>query len=333
MAKHQNIIPEGGLLFAPMEGITDAVYRKALHEVFPEWDRYSTDFLRLPSQGEYSDQKMIQHFGEDLFRSQAHKKKTTFQILTTPKCNNIHHIKLLDQLGFTHLDINLGCPSKRVNSHQGGAYLLSDLVALKGILTEARESFQGHLSAKIRIGYRDDKDFLSIIKLIEDEGIDSLTIHARTRDQLYLGKANWKYLKQAVETLKIPVIGNGDIWELNDISAMFQETGCHAVMLGRGALKTPWMAGLYQEHKENLNSLNEDFLLYERKKNIDSYFYTLEKYYKKNGKEEAGILRRFKAFSRYLFDDFENPQKVREGFFRSDSLEQFQENLNSLGQV
>lgn len=323
-------IPKGSLLFAPMEGITDEPYRMAIQEAFPEWSYLSTDFLRIPSQGEYSDKKILEHFGEKTFNHQKAKSKTAYQILTTAKANTIPHIQRLEKLGFDHIDINLGCPSRKVNGHLGGAYLLSDLAALKKIIGDIRSNFSGLFTAKIRVGFRDDKNFLDILRLLEDEGVEAITLHGRTRDQMYEGRANWAYVKEAVNALSIPLIGNGDCWSLSDIEQMFEETDCHAVMLGRGALKTPWMATLYEENKDHLSHVNEDYLLYERQKYLDYYFHLLERNYRKKGLDDDQLLRRFKAFSRYIFDDYPNSESLRSKFLRSRTLAEFQGNLDRL---
>jgi len=313
-----------------MEGITDEPYRQSIQEAFPEWSYLSTDFLRIPTQGEYSTKKIIEHFGERTFNNPKLKKKTAFQILTTTKANTQPHIKKIEELGFDHIDLNLGCPSKKVNSHLGGAYLLSDMESLKAVIKTIRENFKGIFTAKIRVGYRDDKKFEEILKLLEGEGVEAITIHGRTRDQMYEGRAKWSYIKNAVKAVSIPVIGNGDCWTLTDIAQMFEETNCYGVMLGRGALKTPWMGTLYSEYKKNLYSVNEDFLLYERKKYLDVYFDLLEKNYLRYGLDEEQLLRRFKAFSRYLFDDYDNGQELRTSFLRSRSLNEFQTHLGNL---
>jgi tRNA-dihydrouridine synthase len=164
----------------------------------------------------------------------------------------------------------------------------------------------------------------------EEEGVEAITIHGRTRDQLYEGRAKWCYIKSAVKLLSIPVIGNGDCWNLEDIGNMFQETNCHGVMLGRGALKTPWMGTLFEEYKGQLGSVNEEYLLFERKKYLDYYFYLLERNYKKVGLDDDKLLRRFKAFSRYLFDDYEGGDQLRSQFLRSRTLNEFKEKLEKL---
>jgi len=323
-------IPQGSLIFAPMEGITDGPYRMAIEEAFPEWSYLSTDFLRIPSQGIYSEKKIMDHFGiDEKLRSKA-LKRTSYQILTTIKSSTATHVQKINELGFEHIDLNVGCPSKKVNGHLGGAYLLKDLPVLKQIVREIRKNFNGVFTTKIRIGYHDDQSFTDILKLLEDEGADAITLHARTRDQLYEGRADWDYIKKAVDTVDIPIIGNGDCWTLHDIHNMFEHTQCHAIMMGRGALKTPWMATLYEEYRNQMNNLNDELIHRQRKNYIDYYFHLLERNYIRKGLDSEQILKRFKAFSRYLFDDYENPEQVRSSFLRSRALEEFKNNLEKL---
>lgn len=317
----------GSLLFAPMEGVTEESYRLAVSRAFPEWDLFATDFLRVPTMGHFKAQKILSHYGESVYKNQKLKKKTTFQILTSERANTQQTVELINELGFEHLDLNLGCPSKKVNAHKGGAYLLSDLPALKNILSTIRKSFNNCFTVKIRIGYKDTNNFEDLLKLIEDEGVEAITIHGRTREQLYRGVADWSYIKKAVEISNLPIIGNGDIWETADIDRMFNETGCHSVMIARGALKTPWLATLYKEHGKEIN---ESFLMQERKKYMEAYFYELEREYKREGKTEENILKRFKALSRYIFDDFDEDGILREGFLRSRTYNEFSDKLESL---
>jgi tRNA-dihydrouridine synthase B len=323
-------VPKGSLIFAPMEGITDGPYRMAIEEAFPEWNYLSTDFLRIPSQGLYSNKKILEHFGVNEKSWSKAMRKTSFQILTTMKSSTAEHVSRIQSLGIEHLDLNVGCPSKKVNGHLGGAYLLNDLPSLAHIVREIRTHFDGVFTAKIRIGYHNDKDFLNILKLLENEGVDAVTLHARTRDQLYEGKADWSYIRKAVENISIPLIGNGDCWSLHDIAQMFEQTGCHAIMMGRGALKTPWMATLYEEYRDQMHNLNDEYIHGQRKSFMDYYFHLLERNYIQKGFDDDQILKRFKSFSRYLFDDYENPEVVRSRFLRSRKLSEFKGHLETL---
>lgn len=322
----KQIYPEEGLYFAPMEGVTDESYRRVIHQAWPEWDYYCTDFLRIPKHGHYPAHKVLEHFGKKIFHSPIEKIKTGYQILTTDEVESTSVIEALNELGLRHLDVNLGCPSKKVNSHRGGAYLLSDRQALTTVITRLRSQFNGCLSVKMRVGYRNDENFEENLRQLEDLGVEAITIHGRTRDELYKGVARWDYIARAVEICRIPIIGNGDVWTVDDIESLFQTTGCYGIMVGRGALKTPWLATLYRQKVSH----NEGQLLELRKAYLEEYFELLEREYQTLPLTSGQILRRFKSFSRYLFDDFPNYEKVRGRFLRSETLEEFKGHLYAL---
>jgi tRNA-dihydrouridine synthase len=272
----------------------------------------------------------MEHYGPRIYAVPEWRKNNSFQILTTPKAQTQAVVEIIESLKFDHLDLNLGCPSKKVNSHLGGAYLLSDHQSLKMILQTIRKNFTGHFTVKMRIGYRDDKNFLDSLKLIEDQGVEAITLHARTREQLYKGVADWNYIKSAVERLNIPLIGNGDIWVVEDIENIFTKTQCHSVMFGRSALKTPWLAKLYKDYMEDQASIDETFLLFQRKNYLDEYFYALLKEYREINHQDSLILKRFKSLSRNLFDDYHDFETIRGRFLRAVSLEEFLEHLGNL---
>ena len=228
-------------------------------------------------------------------------------------------------MGFHHIDLNLGCPSKKVNGHRGGAYLLKDLVSLKKIVQTIRENYSGFFSAKIRIGFDDDKNFEDILHLLEDQGVELITIHGRTRAQQYEGKANWGYIASAVKKVTIPIIGNGDVWTVQDAIDFFHETDCHALMLGRGAMKTPWIATLYQEYLETGRVMPSEVLLQTRKEHLSYFFHVLEKYYRQAGLSDEKILKRFKALSRYTYDDYQNASSLKSSMLRTNELSHYKE--------
>lgn len=318
------------LLFAPMEGITDEPYRIAMLKTFPEWDQFFTDFLRVPTVGKINEKMIMEHYGPRIYSNENWRKKNSFQILTTPRAQTLAVVEILESLKMHHLDLNLGCPSKKVNSHLGGAYLLSDHTSLRNILQMIRKNFTGQFTVKMRVGFRNDANFSDTLKLIQDEGVDALTLHARTREQLYKGVADWEYISKAVSEVKIPVIGNGDIWVVEDIEKIFEKTKCHSVMFGRSALKTPWLAKIYKEYLSEDAHIDETFLLFERKKYLDQYFDALLLEYREIGWADNLILKRFKSFSRNLFDDYDDFETIRGNFLRSESLGEFLNRLACL---
>lgn len=311
------------LIFAPMEGITDEAYRIAIMKAFPEWDYLYCDFLRVPTVGRIHERMLLEHYGPQIYANSNWRKKNAFQILTSPRSQTETVVEMIESLQIRHLDLNLGCPSKKVNAHLGGAYLLSDHESLKKILKSIRSRFSGTFTVKMRVGYRHDLNFSESLKLIADEGVDAITLHGRTRDELYKGVANWNYIKRAVAEVNIPLIGNGDVWKVEDIEDIFKLTQCHSVMFGRSALKTPWLAKLYKEYIEEDANIDETFLLYERKKYLEIYFEALLHEYRNFNYKDDLILKRFKSISRNIFDDYDDFETIRGNFLRSTSLSHF----------
>lgn len=303
------------LFFAPMEGVTDIYYRNVITDYFPEWNYVATDFLRIPSVGMYPDKHIIKHFGDDAYNDAAKKNKTIYQILTSDKALTAEHVKRIRELGFEWLDINLGCPSKTVCKNKGGSFLLSKLDILRPIIRTIRQNFPHTFTAKIRVGYRDANKFEFILKLLEEEGVDAITIHARTRDELYKGVANWDYVKQAVQLTNIPIIGNGDIWTVEDIHRYFDYTGAHSAMIARGALKTPWLAKNFHQNIRQEDPLHRTW-------HMQKYYqYYYQQLINREG-EELGKIRRLKAVSRYIFDDLPKGGEIKRKFLRSKSKDE-----------
>lgn len=316
----------GSLLFAPMEGVTDEVYRKTIYQLYPEWDVLSCDFLRIPSEGFLTKKHLFKHFGKETLDSKSPiRNRTMFQVLASERSNLSGFMQMKDLSLVPWLDLNLGCPSKKVNAHRGGAFLLSEISSLKKIVREMRTAYPGFFTCKIRVGYKDDKNFESIIKLLNDEGVNAITIHARTKEQMYKGLADWSYIKKAVTYSQVPIVGNGDIWKTTDIKRMFEETGCDSVMIARGALKTPWMAHSYRKFYHHLNEIesNPNFLSHQRKKFGKAYFNNLIKGYADQGLTDRFILKRMKGLSRYFFDDLKDGEQIKSALLRSKELSDF----------
>jgi nifR3 family TIM-barrel protein len=146
------------------------------------------------------------------------------------------------QQGFDMVDINFGCPVNKVVRCNGGSGLLRDLPLVELILKAVRAAITIPLTIKIRSGW-DEASIVStqVGRMAEDHGIDAITLHPRTRQQGYSGRADWRHIAELKAAVKIPVVGNGDIVAPEDALRMFEETGCDGVMVGRAALANPWI--------------------------------------------------------------------------------------------
>lgn len=312
-------IKEHSILFAPLEGYTDPLFRQTIAELFPDWDLQYTDFLRIPSHQTYKPGHIKEHIG-DFFNHQSDRyPRNILQILAPAHSPIEEQCHIIWSMGQSWLDFNLGCPSKKVNGHKGGSYLLQDLDLLKDVLRKMRASFPGILTAKVRTGYNDTRDFKQIISIIADAGLDAITIHARTRAQQYTGAADWSFIKQAVDLVPIPIIGNGDIWDEELALKLLDYSGCHSVMAARGALKTPWMAKRFKDRgtgqmRDNLEQRDEFLPL---------FLSTLIDNLRKNNVSETAQLKRLKSVSRYLFDDYPDGNHRKSELLRAQNLEEF----------
>jgi tRNA-dihydrouridine synthase C len=162
-------------------------------------------------------------------------------------------------LGAPGIDLNFGCPAKTVNRHDGGAALLKDPRRIFDVTSAVRKAVPENLtvSAKIRLGFSDKSLFLEIAQAAQEAGAAWLVVHARTRDEGYRPPAHWEYIGRIRESLKIPVIANGEIWTPEDYHRARSISGCEHVMIGRGLMSRPDLALEIKRGEPHFNKVSQ----------------------------------------------------------------------------
>lgn len=220
-------------MLAPMEGVTHPTLRTILSE-HGGIGIVCTEFVRI-SRGPLS----LKNIRKEVVKSPG--VPLCVQVMGTDVDKMADAAGAVAEAGADVVDINLGCPAPRAVRSGAGSAMLKNPKLLYEVLCSMRKRVPGLMSAKIRAGFDTSAHVLEIGKIVQDAGADYIVVHPRRRTDFFEGTADWRPIKLLVEHLDIPVIGNGDIWYAEDAIRMEQETGCDGVMIGRPALRNPWI--------------------------------------------------------------------------------------------
>ena len=178
----------------------------------------------------------------DLARFLPEERPISLQLLGSDPDVLAEAARMLEATGADGIDLNMGCPVQKIVSKGHGAALMRDPLTAAVVFRTMRKAVHGVFTIKIRGGWDEHTiNAPEIARLAEGEGVDGITVHPRTRTQQYTGRAPWDVIASVVDAVDIPVVGNGDVRSVRDAEAMRAATGCAAVMIGRGALGTPWI--------------------------------------------------------------------------------------------
>jgi tRNA-dihydrouridine synthase B len=238
-----NVTISPATVLAPMAGVTDTVFRRFIRNL-GGCGLIMTEFTSADGVLRKKDQKAKRylHFYED-------EHPISAQLFGSDPNVMAEAARLVEGLGFDLVDLNLGCPAKKVVKCNGGSGLLRDLPAIGRIFEAVRGAVTIPFTVKFRAGWSDDEIVcVELARMAESCGLAAVALHARTREQGYSGQARWEWIAAVKDAVKIPVIGNGDIRSPEDACAMVTQTGCDAVMIGRTAPSNPWIFRQIQQY-------------------------------------------------------------------------------------
>ncbi len=242
-----NLELDNNLILAPMAGVTDMPFRMICK-------KYGNPGLlcneMVSSKAiSYKDEKTL-----EMLKFDEVERPISMQIFGSDAKIMGEAAKYIEQFADI-IDINMGCPAPKVVKNGDGSKLLLDLENVKRIIETVRKSVEKPLTVKIRKGW--DQEHIvatEVAKIAEDAGADAIIVHGRTRDEYYAGMSDWSIIRDVKNSVKIPVVGNGDIKSVEDAKRMFDVTGVDGIMIGRASLGNPW---IFKEIIENLSNIDK----------------------------------------------------------------------------
>ncbi len=230
-----NVIIPGNIFLAPMAGVTDLPFRLLCREQGASM--VYTEMISAKAM-HYQDKTTI-----ELSRVHPDEKPVAVQIFgSEPEIMAEAAARFSEREDIAVIDINMGCPAPKIVKNGEGCALMRNPSLVRNLLREVVKASSKPVTVKLRKGWDETcTNVLDIALICEEEGVKAVTVHGRTRDQYYSGKADWSIIKEAKRRLSVPVIGNGDVAVPEDAGRMLEETGCDAVMVGRGAQGNPWL--------------------------------------------------------------------------------------------
>ncbi len=303
---------KNNIFLAPMAGITDIAFRKIVREI----GNPALTFTEMASTKAMEFRSMKT---EKILEIPEYERPSAVQIFGSNKDVISNTIKKLNEdNSIDIIDINMGCPAPKLVKNGDGAGLLLDLKNVENIIKEAVKVSKKPITIKTRKGFNEEKiTALEVAKIAEQNGALAITIHGRTREQYYSGKSDLEIIRKVKETVSIPVIGNGDVIDIESAKKMFSYTKCDGIMIARGAQGNPWIFKSILTGKKYCPNLKELFDTIQ--KHID---YQLEY----DDKKQANLKLR-KHIAWYL-KGLKGSSNIRNEINKSDSIEITRKILN-----
>lgn len=255
MIKIGNVEIDNPVVIAPMAGISNIAFRRIAK-------RFGAGLVCNEMVSDkalyYNSLKTKQMCAID-----ENEHPVSFQLFGHDIDTVVYAAKYLDtQTDCDIIDFNMGCPVNKVIKAQAGSFLMKNIDYAKELVSNIVQNVNKPVTVKMRLGFDTYHiNCVEMAKAMESVGVSAVAVHGRTRNQMYEGKADWSYIKQVKEAVSIPVIGNGDVRSVEDFHRMMNETGCDAVMLGRGIVGNPF---LIQECVDSITGQKHEFSMEDR---------------------------------------------------------------------
>jgi len=297
-------------ILAPMAGVTDRDFRLIVRRIGGV-GLVTMEFIssKMLMQGDRRITRLLTYAEEE--------RPLSIQIYGADAATMADAARVVEERGADIVDINMGCPANKVLKGCAGAALMGDLALAERIVSQVTRAVSIPVTVKFRLGVDEKRrNYLELGRICEAHGVAAVAMHARTASQRFTGEATWPDIERLVEELSIPVFGNGDVRTAEDAASMLDETGCAAVMVGRGATRNPW---LFRQIAARLSSGRvQEPTLEDRRRLVLEHFRTV-----KEREHETFALHKMRTFTHWYSHGLPEGKALRRRIGQPKSAEAF----------